>query len=140
MAARLDIRWLEALVAVAEAGSFRAGAKDLGYTQSAISHQIAALERHLGGEAFVRPGGRGRVRLTPLGELAHQHAQRLLAAARALDADVLASRAGERGTMRIALTQGVGFVLADPLTRLRRDRPGVQVSLVGSGAPEVLAQ
>ena len=55
----VDLKALRALVAVADHGSFRAAAKSLGYTQSAISHQIAVLERALDAPLFTRPGGRG---------------------------------------------------------------------------------
>ena len=51
----VDLKELRALVAVADRGSFRAAAKSLGYTQSAISHQIAALERALQAPMFTGP-------------------------------------------------------------------------------------
>src|SRR5579863_10146171 len=108
----VEIRALRALVSVADAGSFRAAARSLGYTQSAVSHQIAAIERRLGVTVFVRPGGRGKVALTPHGELVYQHAQRVLAANQALDADVQAALAGERGTLRIGLSQSTCAMLA----------------------------
>src|SRR4051794_3166078 len=109
----IDPRRLVALVAVADEGSFRAAARSLGYTQSAVSNQIASLERRLGAELFDRPGGRRRIALTPLGELAYQHAQRVLAANNALEGDVTAALAGERGTLRIGALQTLLFLLAE---------------------------
>ena len=64
----LGLRELQAVLAVAEFGSFRRAAAALGYTQSALSHQISALEAALGQLLFHRPGGRAPVRLTPAGE------------------------------------------------------------------------
>src|SRR5258706_15667633 len=64
----LGLRELRAVLAVAELGSFRRAAAELGYTQSALSHQVSALEVALGWPLFHRPGGRAQVRLTPAGE------------------------------------------------------------------------
>src|SRR5258708_12198990 len=64
----LGLRELRAVLAVAELGSFRRAAAELGYTQSALSHQVSALEAALGWPLFHRPGGRAPVRLTPAGE------------------------------------------------------------------------
>ena len=64
----LGLRELRAVLAVADLGSFRRAAAELGYTQSALSHQVAAIEAALGWPLFHRPGGRGQVRLTPAGE------------------------------------------------------------------------
>ena len=119
----VDPRNLRALVAVAEGGSFRSAAQTLGYTQSAISHQIATLEKRLGASLFLRPGGRRRVELTPLGQLAFQHAQRVLAANRALEGDVTAALAGERGTLRIGTSASTSPLLAKPLAELGRQSP-----------------
>src|SRR5258708_14378198 len=63
----LGLRELRAVLAVAELGSFRRAAAELGYTQSALSHQVSALEAALGWPLFHRPGGRAPVRLTPAG-------------------------------------------------------------------------
>ena len=52
---------------IAEEGTFGRAADRLGYTQSSVSQQVAALERAVGGVVFDRPGGPKRVRLTPLG-------------------------------------------------------------------------
>ena len=88
----VEIRHLAALRAVAEEGTFGAAALRLGYAQSAISQQIAALERHVGRRLFDRPGGSRPVTLTRAGELLLDHAESImtrLSAAR-IDLDTLA--------------------------------------------------
>src|SRR5499427_5208178 len=74
----IGLRELRAVLAVAELGSFRRAAAELGYTQSALSHQVSALEAALGWPLFHRPGGRGQVRLTPAGEAVRRRARRVL--------------------------------------------------------------
>src|SRR5205809_289204 len=69
----IELRHLAALEAVAEEASFNRGASRLGYTQSAISQQIAALERAVGQRLIERPGGPSRVALTPAGHLLLRH-------------------------------------------------------------------
>src|SRR2546430_15736659 len=72
----IGVRELRAVLAVADLGSFGRAAAELGYTQSALSHQVAALEAALGWPLFHRPGGRGQVRLTPAGEAVCRPARR----------------------------------------------------------------
>jgi len=87
----VEVRHLAALRAVAEEGTFGAAALRLGYAQSAISQQIAALERFVGHRLFDRPGGSRPVRLTRAGELLLGHAESImsrLSAAR-IDLDTL---------------------------------------------------
>lgn len=96
----LDPVLLRTFVAVADLGSFTAAATAEGYTQSAVSRQIASLEDICGVELFVR-GARG-VRPTPAGEYLLPHARalldRLADTARALDG----LRRLDTGTLRLA--------------------------------------
>jgi DNA-binding transcriptional LysR family regulator len=130
----IDLRGLRALVAVSDSGSFRGAAAELGYTQSAVSHQIAELERTVGALLFTRPGGRGRVSLTPAGEAAYIHARRVLAELDALDASVQATHRGERTVVRVGVFQtAAAELLPTALRLLREEWPGVEVVLVDTG-------
>ena len=71
----LEIKHLVALQAVAAERSFGRAADRLGFTQSAISQQIAALERVVGEPVFDRPGGPRPVELTPAGQVLLDHAE-----------------------------------------------------------------
>jgi DNA-binding transcriptional LysR family regulator len=127
---RIDLRGLRALVAVSDCGSFRGAAVHLGYTQSAISHQVADLERILETPLFTRPGGRGQVSPTPAGDAVYRHARRVLSELHALDASVRASRDGERSVVRVGVFQtAAAELLPTALQLLREEQPGVEVIL-----------
>jgi DNA-binding transcriptional LysR family regulator len=122
-------RHLAALVAVVDHGTFSAAADELGYTQSAVSQQVAALERTVGTSLLTRPGGPRRVVLTPAGEALVGHARAVLARLLAARADLDALASGERGTLRVGTMQSVGTkVLPQLLRRFREQRPGVTLS------------
>lgn len=126
----MELRELRALVAVADEGSFRGGATALGYTQSAVSHQIAELERVIGTPLFTRPGGRGRIALTPPGEAAYRHARRALSEVDALGASVSAARRGARTVIRVGVFQtAAAELLPTALRLLREEWPGIEVVL-----------
>ncbi|HEY3729215.1 MAG TPA: LysR family transcriptional regulator [Solirubrobacteraceae bacterium] len=126
----VDLKALRAVVAVADRGSFRAAAKSLGYTQSAISHQIAALERALEAPMFTRPGGRGAISLTAAGDAVYRRARRVLGEVETLSADVAAIQRGERQTLRIGVFQtATTELLPSALRSLREQRPDVEVVL-----------
>jgi DNA-binding transcriptional LysR family regulator len=77
--AALEIRLLTAFVAVVEEGSFTGAARQLGYTQSGISQQIAALERIVERKLLTRQFGRGRaIELTHAGTTLLEHARTVL--------------------------------------------------------------
>jgi DNA-binding transcriptional LysR family regulator len=126
----IDLRALRALVAIADGGSFRAAANRLGYSQSAISHRIAALERSLGASLFERPGGRGSVSLTTAGQAAYAHARRAIASVEALEADVGAGGPEGRTTLRVGVFQtAAAELLPSALRAFRREWPRVEVVL-----------
>ncbi len=129
----LELRHLVALQAIAEEGSFGRAARRLGYTQSAISQQIAGLERIVGQVLVDRPGGPRPVSLTEAGTLLLSHADGITARLRAAQADLAALGAGDAGPLRIGTYQSVGArVLPVLLRRFRTEWPRVEVSLVES--------
>ena len=135
----IEVRHLQALVAVAEAGTFGRAAQALGFTQSAVSQQIAGLEKAIGSPVFDRPGGPRPVRLTPVGEVLLTHAQGVLAALRGAAADVEAITSGDRGRLRVGTIQSVGTrVLPGLLTRFAVERPGVEIVLHEAHNPHEL--
>jgi DNA-binding transcriptional LysR family regulator len=124
-----ELRHLAAMAAVADEGSFGRAAARLGYSQSTISQQIAALEKAVGGVVFDRPGGPKPVRLTPLGALVLAHGHDLLAKAAAMASAVDKFKAGD-GRVDIGTFQSVTNVILPPLVRrLRDEHPGCDIRL-----------
>ena len=126
----LELRHLVALKAIAEHGTFGRAAKSLGYTQSAISQQIATLERIVGQRLIERPGGPRPVSLTEAGELLLRHADAIAARLQAAQADLVALEAGDVGPLRIGTYQSVGAkVLPGLLREFSEQWPQVQITL-----------
>ena len=126
----LDLRHLATLDAVAVEGTFGRAADRLGYTQSAVSQQVAALEKSVGGAVFDRPGGPRPVRLTPLGEVVLAHGRELLARAAATEDAVERFKAGE-GRVDIGTFQSVTNVLLPAVVRrLLDEHPAADIRLV----------
>lgn len=124
-----DTRQLVALLAVVDTGTFSAAALRLGYTQSAISQQVASLERSVGAPLLIRPGGPRRVRLTAVGEALVVHARAVVARLHAARADIAMLLAGERGTLHVATMQSIGTkVLPLLMRRFREEFPGVELA------------
>ncbi|MFD4669157.1 LysR family transcriptional regulator [Lentzea sp. NPDC058450] len=125
----LDLRHLATLDAVATEGTFGRAADRLGYTQSAVSQQVAALEKAVGGTVFDRPGGPKPVRLTPLGEVVLRHGRDLLARAQATEDAVERFKAGE-GRVDIGTFQSITNVLLPAVVRrLLDDHPNADIRL-----------
>ena len=96
----LDLRHLVALKTIADEGSFGRAAERLGYTQSAISQQIATLERIVGLRLIERPGGPRPISLTEAGRILLRHAEAIQARLLAAKADMAALEAGDAGRLR----------------------------------------
>jgi DNA-binding transcriptional LysR family regulator len=125
----IELRHLAAMVAIADEGSFGRAATRLGYTQSTVSQQIAALERAVGGAVFDRPGGPKAVRITPLGVVVLGQGRELLAKAGALDDAVTRFRAGD-GRIDIGTFQSVSnVILPTVVRRLREEFPNCDIRL-----------
>ena len=126
----LEFRHLIALKAIAETGTFGRAAAQLGYTQSAISQQIAMLERIVGRRLLERPGGPRPVSLTESGELLLRHADAISARLQAAQADLAALDAGDAGPLRIGTYQSVGArVLPELVREFCAEWPKVEVTL-----------
>jgi molybdate transport repressor ModE-like protein len=124
----IEIRHLSALEAVAAEGSFRRAATRLGYVQSAISEQIAALERIVGQRLVERSRGSGPVELTEAGEVLLSHAKAIVARLKAAEADLGALADGSAGSLRLGIYQSVGArIIPRLLPRYARDWPEVRV-------------
>jgi DNA-binding transcriptional LysR family regulator len=133
----LGLRELRAVLAVAELGSFRRAAAALGYTQSALSHQVSALEAALGQSLFHRPGGRAPVRLTPAGEAVCRRARRALSEVEAVAADAEQAARGEIVRVRVGVTQTTAAEIMPAALRAFRDHhPGVEVVLIAADDPD----
>jgi molybdate transport repressor ModE-like protein len=137
----LELRHLIALKAIAEHGTFGRAAKELGYTQSAISQQIAMLERIVGQRLIDRPGGPRPVSLTESGEMLLRHADAIAARLQAAQADLAALDAGDAGPLRIGTYQSVGARILPALLReFTKEWPQVDITLRESADDRELAQ
>jgi DNA-binding transcriptional LysR family regulator len=135
----MELRYLVALEAVASERSFRRAADRLGYTQSAVSQQIAALERDTGERLVVRPRGRGEIALTDAGAVLLRHARAIGDRVDAARADLDALRDGRRGVLRVGIFQSVGIkVVPHLLPRFRAAWPDVEVTLHDASCDEDL--
>jgi DNA-binding transcriptional LysR family regulator len=137
----LEIRHLAALQAVAEEESFVRAGKRLGYTQSAISNQIAALERLVGARLVERARGGSSVSLTASGELVFEHARAIMARLRAARADVAASKPDGASVLRVGYFQSVGPVALPQVAQaFHRRAPGVRLELELGDAERLLQE
>jgi len=122
----LDVRRLRLLRDLARLGTIAAVAQAHAYTPSAVSQQLAALQRQAGVPLLERTGR--RVALTPAGATLVGHADAVLAALEAADAALTAARTGLTGTVRIgAFPTAVRTVLPAALVALGRDHPALDL-------------
>jgi DNA-binding transcriptional LysR family regulator len=118
----LDVRRLRLLRDLAHLGTIAAVAQAHTYTPSAVSQQLAALEREAGVPLLTRTGR--RVALTPAATVLVQHAEEILASLERAAAAVTAARAGLSGSLRIgAFPTAVRTLLPAALVALGRDHP-----------------
>jgi LysR family transcriptional regulator, hydrogen peroxide-inducible genes activator len=126
----LDLRHLTALQAIADEGSFKGAARILGYTPSAISQQIASLERIVGVEVIVREHGRKAVGLTEAGRILLRHLNGIEARLGAARADIEALVRGATAPLRVGAFESVeARLLPELIGRFREVFPDVDVDV-----------
>jgi len=137
----LELRHLVAFDAVATEGTFGRAADRLGYTQSAVSQQIAALERIIGDKVFDRPGGPRPVVLTPLGAELLERGRELLARVDAMSLDLDLFRTGSVGKLSIGTFQSVSaMLLPRVVARMRETFPTLELQVMESDIEATLEQ
>ena len=125
----LDVRRMRVLREVAARGSFSAAAEALSFTQSAISQQIAALERETG-QKLVERGARG-IRLTQAGEVLVRHAEVVLARLANAEEELAALAGLAGGRLRLSTFQSAGATLVPrAIAAFHRRYPDVELGLV----------
>src|SRR5262245_14240674 len=136
----VELRHFLALDAVASEASFNRAAAKLGYTQSAISQQIATLERVVGQKLIERPGGSQPVRLTRAGEIVMEHAHAIGERFASAQADLNSLTAGDLDPIRVGFFgRGVGALIPGICRRLDEQRDDVVIRVsVGKNDEELL--
>lgn len=135
----VDIRHLAALIAAADEGSFSRAAVALGFTQSAVSQQIASLERAVGASMFERRKGPRAAALTPVGTLVLDHARKIFAQLHLMEDDLDRIHSGMPTQLVIGTFQSVSAkILPAILGPLQDEAPEVEIRLFESDSQELL--
>ena len=124
----LDVRRMRVLREVAVRGSFSAAAESLSFTQSAVSQQIAALEREAG-TTLVQRSARG-VRLTEAGEAVVRHTEAIMARLAEAEMELEAIAGLRGGRLRMAAFESAGSSLMPlAIAEFRQRHPAVELSM-----------
>jgi molybdate transport repressor ModE-like protein len=124
----LDVRRMRVLREVARHGSFSAAAEALSFTQSAVSQQIAALEREAGA-TLVERSVRG-IRLTDAGRALVRHTDAILGSLAEAEAELEAIAGLRGGRLRMASFESVGATLMPlAIATFKQRHPAVELSL-----------
>lgn len=119
---------MQVLRAVVSSGSVSAAATNLGYTPSAISQQLTALEKEAG-TPLLEKVGRG-LRPTPAGSLLAERAGKIAEVVSATEAELADIRAGRTGLLRVRFFHTAAVGLIPPaVARFRATHPEVQLDL-----------
>jgi DNA-binding transcriptional LysR family regulator len=133
----LDPRRLLTFREVALQRSFSRAAETLSLTQSAVSQQVAALERQVGTRLLQR--GRGGLKVTPAGERLLEHANVVSERLRLADRQLADHVTGERGEVRLgAFPSALATIVPAAVTRVLAGQPDLRVA-VEQGRLEDLA-
>ena len=125
---QMKLSQLKIVVAVAQAESFGQAALELGISQSAVSHAIAALEDSLGVILFSR--GRHGARLTPIGSRILPHARQAVESAASILQEAEIGKGLEDGRVRVAAFRSVAtHILPKCLKQLHERYPGITANI-----------
>nr|WP_297356697.1 LysR substrate-binding domain-containing protein [uncultured Caldimonas sp.] len=134
----LELRHLRSLLAIADTGKLAAAAERVHLTQSALSHQVRAVEEHYGVPLFQRTSQ--GLRFTPAGERLLALAREVLPQVAAAERDLARAQSDTRGELRIALECHTCFDWLMPvMDEFRRRWPEVEVDLVAGFHSDPLA-
>ncbi|MHC3814897.1 LysR family transcriptional regulator [Streptomyces sp. DT9] len=135
----MSLRQMEYFLTVVEETSFTRAAELLHVTQPALSHQIKALERAVGGALLERlPRG---VRLTPMGRAFLPHAERSVRSAAQARRAARAAAGAEGGELHIATVHAIAVgILPEVFARWRSGHPGVGLVLHEYATTEALEE
>ncbi|MFD8688786.1 LysR family transcriptional regulator [Streptomyces sp. NPDC059651] len=134
----MELQQMRYVIAVAEMNSFTRAAQRCLVVQSALSHQIARLEKELGARLFERTSR--RVRLTPAGAAFLPAAYQCLDAAERAAAEVAAAVGEVRGRLAVGLIPTVAAVdVPAVIGEFHRRHPKARISL-GVGASDELTE
>lgn len=126
--AAVDIRQIQTFLAVAREGGFGRAADRVGFSQSAVSQQVAALEKAVGYPLFNRPGGPRAVTLTPAGEVMRLHGEAVLEQLRRASVELAEAADAAAGRVVTGSFQSVSVgLLPQIVARLRHERPSMTV-------------
>ncbi len=135
----IEIRHFRSLVAIADHGKLAQAADHVNLTQSALSHQIRALEAHYDIALFERTPRHG-LHFTQAGQRLLELARDVLAKVGEAERDLLRMRSDTRGELRIALECHTCFDWLMPvMDEFRRRWSEVEVDLVAGFHPNPLA-
>jgi DNA-binding transcriptional LysR family regulator len=125
----LDSRRLRVLVEVARHGSFSAAAEALGYTQPAVSRQIATLEAEVG-TTLIRRVPKGAV-LTDAGQLLVERAEAILARLHDVESELRALAGLEGGRLRMAtFASAASSIVPLAIASFRERHPAVELNVM----------
>jgi molybdate transport repressor ModE-like protein len=134
----IDVRRLRVLRALADHGTVAAAAEALHLTPSAVSQQLAALEREVG-QPIVEKRGRGLI-LTGAGDVLLEHAHALFAQLERAEADVAAHGRGELGTVAVgAFPTALAAIAAPAAQALATTHPRLHLELLDVESPHCFA-
>jgi DNA-binding transcriptional LysR family regulator len=133
----LGVWRLQLLREISRRGSIKAAAEAMSISPSAVSQQLAILEREAGVELLERSGR--RVRLTDAAQLLVRHADTITGAIAAAEADLASMQQLVIGTLRVAaFPTAARAILPDVMTALSRQHPALRVTLRDLEAAESL--